>query len=84
MLTSIKNCLNPCFNGISVELHSTCIATHSPACLNPCCNGIDLKLKFCRYGLGKFICLNPCFNGISDTFLYRLRISCTDGLHEIF
>ena len=56
-------CLNPCFNGIQMELLQGLIGIAIWWCLNPCFNGIQMELRPSQRAKG-LVCLNPCFNGI--------------------
>ena len=60
--------LNPCCNGMTIELTVDTVRQQATVSLNPCCNGMTIELRTKWHERVPTGCLNPCCNGMTIEF----------------
>ena len=65
--------LNPCCNGMMIELIYSVLNIKFKPCLNPCCNGMMIEPTKNEESV-LYNRLNPCCNGMMIEQTYRVRI----------
>ena len=58
------SCLNPCYNGMTMESNLRFRIEKNYASLNPCYNGMTMEWVQHQLDMADD-CLNPCYNGMT-------------------
>ena len=79
-----SKCLNPCYNGMTMEC-TTSTEVNFSTCLNPCYNGMTMESKTDAIH-DVYDGLNPCYNGMTmeydDFYLSDEEMSCLNPCYN--